>query len=72
MKSTIYRLKTEEFPRIRVGTGLCENKDNLIDYVIGKVSNDEYIELLNGINLAVEAIIEIAKNGIDNAMNKFN
>ena len=49
-----------------------EDKSNLIEYVISKVRNEEYIKLLNGINLATDAIIEIMKNSIDEAMNKFN
>ena len=72
MKSLVHSLQTEEFARIRVGTGSCENKEDLINYVIGKTSNDEYRELLNGINLATDAVVEIIKNGIDIAMNKFN
>ena len=72
MKSVIQRLQTEEFPRIRIGTGFCEDKSNLIEYVISKVSNEDYISLFKGINLATEALPEILKNGIDEAMNKFN
>ena len=41
MKSLVHSLQTEEFARIRVGTGNCENKEELIGYVIGKTSNDE-------------------------------
>lgn len=72
MKSLIHRLQTEEFPRIRIGTGLCNNKENLIEYVIKKVSNEEYINLLQGINLATNATSEIMKNGLDRAMNEYN
>ncbi len=72
MKSVIQRLQTEEFPRIRIGTGFCEDKSNLIEYVISKVSNEDYINLLKGINLAAEALPEILSDGIDEAMNKFN
>ncbi len=72
MKSVVYRLQTEEFPRVRIGTGFCENKEELINYVIKKVSNEEYKELCKGVNLATDAVIDIIKNGIDVAMNKFN
>lgn len=72
MKSVIHMLKTEEFPRVRIGTGFCDDKESLIEYVISKVRNEEYIKLLNGINLATDAVIEIMKNSIDEAMNKFN
>ena len=46
--------------------------NNLIDYVISKVSEEEYERLEEGIEKAVEAVIEILKIGIDNAMNKLN
>lgn len=72
MKSLVERLGTEEFPRIRIGTGFCENKENLVEYVLSKVSNEEYINLLEGIDNATQALPEILKNGIDESMNKFN
>ena len=72
MKSVIERLQTEEFLRIRIGTGFCEAKDNLVEYVLSKVSNEEYISLLKGIDLAKDALTSILKDGIDEAMNKFN
>ena len=72
MRSLIDMLQTQEFIRVRVGTGFCENRKYLTDYVINRVPNDEYIKLLEGINLGVDATEEIIKSGIDNAMNKFN
>ena len=72
MKSVVHMLKTEEFPRVRIGIGFCEDKENLIEYVISKVRNEEYLKLLKGVNIATDAVIEIMKNSIDEAMNKFN
>lgn len=72
MKSVVYRLGSQEFPRIRVGTGMPEYKNDLINYVISKVNNEDYIELEKGINTAADAVVEILKQGIDNAMNKIN
>lgn len=72
MKSVVHELGTEEFPRIRIGTGQSEKIDNMIDYVIGKVSKETYARLEVGIEKGTEAITEIIKNGIDIAMNKFN
>lgn len=72
MKSVIYRLNSEVFPRVRIGTGLIENKDELIEYVIKKVSPDEYSKLQKGIDIGAQAIDEILKVGIDRAMNKIN
>ena len=72
MKSVVYRLGSQEFPRIRVGTGMPEYKNDLINYVISKVNNEDYIELEKGIDTAADAVVEILKQGIDNAMNKIN
>ena len=73
MKSVIKNLNSEEFARIRVGIGTPEYKHDKINYVIGTISSEEDREKLNqGIKKAKEAIIEMIKNGIDSAMNKFN
>lgn len=72
MKSVVYELATDEFPRIRVGIGEEKKVNNMIDFVIKKVDDETYKELEEGIDKATEAIPEILKNGIDVAMNKFN
>lgn len=71
MKSVVYRLNTEEFARIRVGIGK-EDEVNLIDYVIGAVSEEEQKILDTGTDKAKDALVEILKSGIDSAMNKYN
>ena len=72
MKSVIYRLGSEEFPRIRVGIGMPEFKNDLIDYVIGNISDEEYELLTKGIKSAADAVESVITDGIDIAMNKFN
>lgn len=72
MKSVVHCLGTEEFPRVRVGIGMPEFKSDLINYVIGHIPDEEVEKLEKGVNLAVDAVEEILKNGIDIAMNKFN
>ena len=72
MKSVVSCLNSQDFVRVRVGIGMPENKDNLIEYVIGHIPNDEFLHLQEGVKKAADAIIEILKNGIDIAMNKFN
>ena len=72
MKSVIQNLKTEEFIRVRVGIGAPENKEDIINYVIGAIPKREKERLNESIENATESIIEILKNGIDIAMNKFN
>lgn len=72
MKSIIQMLRTEEFPRIRIGIGRPEHNGDEINYVIGAIPDEEIPKLEEGTENAKEAIIEILKNGIDSAMNKFN
>ena len=72
MKSVTQCLGTQNFPRVRVGIGTPVYKDDLINYVIGKIPKEEVEPLEEGVEKAKEAVIEIIKNGIDKAMNKFN
>lgn len=72
MKSIVSVLNSQDFPRIRVGIGMPQNKENLIQYVIGHIPNEEYEMLQNGVKKAADSIYEILKNGIDIAMNKYN
>ena len=72
MKSVVYRLNSEEFPRVRVGVGTPEHKGDLINYVIGNIDDEEYGTLKLGIDKAVKAVVSIIEDGIDIAMNKFN
>lgn len=72
MKSVVNCLNTTDFTRIRVGIGSPEFKNDMINYVIGHVSDEEYNILQKGVEIAAEAVEEILKNGADIAMNKFN
>ena len=72
MKSVVEELQSTDFARIRVGIGQPEFKSDMINYVIGKVSQEEQEILQQGVEKAAEAVEEILKNGIDIAMNKFN
>lgn len=72
MKSVVHELGTQEFPRIRVGTGSTEKIYNLVNYVITKVDDNEYVKLETGINKAIEDVKAILEFGIDKAMNKLN
>ena len=72
MKSIVENLATEDFARIRVGIGKPILKLDMINYVIGYVPKDELEELNKGVKKAADAVVDILKNGIDHAMNKFN
>ncbi len=71
MKSLLYHLKTENFIRIRIGINANEGEDT-IRYVLSKITKDQRKEAFTGIEKAAQASVEIVKNGINAAMNKFN
>ena len=72
MKSLIQELGTGDFLRVRIGIGQPEFKNDIINYVIGKIPKEEQEVLQQGVKKAAEAVEEILKSGPDVAMNKFN
>lgn len=72
MKSVIKCINTENFSRVRVGIGKPNENVDMINHVIGFVPEEEQKILKQGIELAKDAIIEILRNDINSAMNKFN
>ena len=72
VKSVAEELGTEEFKRIRVGIGKPEHENDMINYVIGAIDEEDEEKLDDGVEKAKDALIEILKSNIDIAMNKFN
>lgn len=72
MKSVVNEIKSEDFCRIRIGIGNPEYKNDLLNYILTRIPDDEYKILEKAIDNATSAIAEILKNGIDSAMNKYN
>lgn len=72
MKSVIGLLGSSEFIHIRIGTGKPLCKEDLINYVIGKISKEDYTVLSGGIETGLIAVEKILEKGIDNAMNIIN
>jgi len=72
MKSIIQMLGTEQFSRVRIGIGRPKHNGDEINYVIGSIPEEEIPKLDEGTEKAKDAVIEIIKNGIDSAINKFN
>lgn len=71
MKSVIYQLVSDDFPRIRIGIGSADSRD-WKDFVTGRISSEEENELRKTVDKAADAVISIIEEGIDKAMNKFN
>ena len=71
MKSVIYQLQSDAFPRIRIGIGSASG-DEWKDYVTGQVTEKEAGVLAETIRNAAAALECIITDGIDIAMNRFN
>lgn len=74
IKSLIYTLKSEDFPRIKFGIGKppADSKVELYDYVLDDFSPDEKEILESELNKAVDALGIVIKGSINEAMNKYN
>ena len=64
MKSVIKFMGTQEFPRVRIGSGPVPEKWNLIDYVLADIPKDQRETVYHSFEDAVKAIEEyIGENG---------
>jgi len=70
MKSIIYKLNGQEFPRLRVGIGKPDSAP--IDYVLGKFAADEREIVEDAIKRAADALQLMVLEGIEVAMNNYN
>lgn len=71
MKSVVYQLQSDRFPRIRLGIR-SQKKGDLVNFVIGGFSKEEVPVLEEAVNHAVLATECIIEDGIDKAMNQYN
>jgi PTH1 family peptidyl-tRNA hydrolase len=75
IKSLIQHLHTDEFPRIRVGVGKPGGKPpgpDMVDYVLGRFSPEEWPAMIEGVTMAGDAAALILAEGCAAAMNRYN
>jgi PTH1 family peptidyl-tRNA hydrolase len=70
--STIERLGTKEFPRIRIGIGRPPGRMDPADYVLQNIPRDEISNLSDVLNRAADAVLAFVKDGLNKSMNQFN
>ena len=73
IKSIIWQLNSDEFPRLKLGVGERADPDeDLKDHVLGKFSKAELDAMRKTMERAVEAIPLILNGDIDGAMSQYN
>ncbi len=73
IKSIIYHLNSDNFPRVKIGIGQKPNEDyDLADWVLSSFSSSDIKLVREAASNAVEAVEMIIDGKIDEAMNKFN
>ncbi len=71
MASTIERLGTRDFPRLRIGIGRPPGRMDPAAYVLQDFSKDEMQTLSEVLDHAADAALEFVVSGLNTAMNKF-
>lgn len=71
IKSIIYHLNSDVFPRIKIGIGSPEHP-NMAGYVLGKFNEEERDLINKSIERASDAAVVLMKAGVKETMNKFN
>jgi PTH1 family peptidyl-tRNA hydrolase len=70
--STIERLGSKDFCRLRIGIGRPRDKMDPSTYVLQEFSSDELEIISDTLDRAVEAALVFVREGIEIAMNRFN
>jgi len=72
MISIAGEIRTDAFPRIRIGIGPCPPGRDAADFVLEAFKRDEREDLEHGLEQAAEALEMILDGGIERAMTRFN
>jgi PTH1 family peptidyl-tRNA hydrolase len=60
------------FPRLRLGVGREDSSDDLADYVLSPFADSEQEQAREVITRAADAVEAVLKDGLDEAMGRFN
>lgn len=72
MRSVIYQLQSDSFPRIRIGIGKAPEGWDLADYVLSKFTAEDFPLVKESIERAAAAVATIVTDGVTAAMNLYN
>ena len=72
IKNIIAHLGTQDFPRVKIGTGAPGENGDMIDWVIGVPSQADRKVLVESFRRAIDAAECIIRHGCQKAMNDYN
>ncbi len=72
LKDIIEKLKTENFPRLRLGIGKDFAPGEQVDYVLGRWTDEEVEKLPEIIDRSLDAIASFMRDGLQKAMTLYN
>ena len=72
LNDIIKRLGTQQFGRLRIGVGRPPPRWDAADFVLGKFSADDTVEIDRAIGRAADAVETWVEHGMQSAMNQFN
>jgi len=72
MASTIERLGTQDFPRLRLGIGRPPGRMDAAAYVLQDFSRADLLIVSETLDRAADAVLTFVTDGLDKAMNKYN
>lgn len=73
IKSIIYLLNSDQFPRVKLGVGAKPHPDyDLADWVLSPFQKDELPRMKEALEKACEAVRLIVQDDMDHAMNLYN
>jgi len=72
MKSIIYLLQNDNFPRVKIGIGKPSEEQDLADFVLSGFNKEKRTIIDETIEKAAMAVEKIITDGINAAMNEYN
>jgi len=72
IQSIIEHLKTQDFPRLKIGIGRPATKKEVVNYVLSPFNKDEVLLIEKVISSSVDCLLNVLKYGIDKSLNMCN
>ena len=72
MRDITKKLGTDQFKRVRIGSGKPKDGVDLVEHVLGVFESEEMQLIKKAVETGADAILEIINNGTNSAMNKYN